>query len=82
MSTPMPRPCKSVSYTHLDVYKRQGVHSVKALAPRGAQNANQIDDRIGAGHSGLDRGRVAQIGLDGHDLADIAKRLKLSLIHI
>ena len=35
-----------VSYTHLDVYKRQGVHNVKLIKRNGITGRNRTDERI------------------------------------
>ena len=49
----------------------------KRLGAALGQDADQIDGDVGIAHRGLDRGRVAQIGLHGVDLADLAERLQM-----
>ena len=53
------------------------LHGVKGLRAALGQDADQIDGDMGIAHRGLDRGRIAQIGLDGVDLADLAERLQM-----
>ena len=53
------------------------LHGVKGLRAALLEDADKIDGDMGIAHRGLDRGRVAQIGLHGVDLADPAKRLQM-----
>jgi len=53
------------------------LHGVEALAAALEQDADEIDHRIGVAHRGIDRARIAQVGLDGMDLADPAHRLQM-----
>ena len=48
----------------------------KVWRPRSAQDADKVHHRVGIGNGGRDGGVVADIGLDGHDLADIADGLE------
>jgi len=45
--------------------------------PALGKNADEIDGEVGIAHRGLDGGRIAQIGLHGVDLADLAERLQV-----
>ena len=68
-------PCRSGGLGH-----RRGALGLdrgKGLAPGGVEDAHEIDHRVRSGHGGGDRGRVAQVGLDDFDLADIAHHLDL-----
>ena len=60
-----------------DRFRALGLHGVKGLRAALGQDADQIDGDMGIAHRGLDRGRVAQIGLHGVDLADPAERLQV-----
>src|SRR5262249_34692757 len=42
------------------------------------QDADEVDQRLGAARGGLDRVRVAKIGLHGMDLADAPERLQVA----
>jgi hypothetical protein len=42
-----------------------------------ARDADQIDGNVGIAHRGLHRSRIAQIGLHGVDLADLAEWLQM-----
>ena len=53
------------------------LHRVEFLRAALGQNADQIDGGMAVAHRGLDRGRIAQIGLHGVDLADLAERLQM-----
>ena len=53
------------------------LHGVEALAARFEQDADQVDDHVGAAHRRLDRLRKAHIGLNRMDLADPAQRLQM-----
>ena len=53
------------------------LHRVEFLGAGLGQDADQVDGDVRIAHRGLDRGRVAQIGLHGVDLADPAQRLKM-----
>ena len=55
----------------------RALHRVEGLRAAFGQDADQIDGGVGVAHRGLDRGRVAQIGLHGVDLADPAERLQM-----
>ena len=52
------------------------MHGSKALAAALEQDADQIDDDIGAVHRRGNRGRIADIRLHGMNLADAAERLQ------
>ena len=54
-----------------------GLHGVEGLRAALGEDADEIDGDVGVAHRGLDRGRVAQIGLHGVDLADLAERLQM-----
>ena len=54
-----------------------GLHRVEGLRAALGQDADQVDGDAGIAHRGLDRGRVAHIGLHGVDLADLAERLQM-----
>ena len=43
-----------VSYTHLDVYKRQGLHRNAGKVLRQAFSAGKIGPRLAGGHPGYD----------------------------
>ncbi len=53
------------------------LHGVERLGAAFGQDADQVDGGMGVPHRGLDRGREAQIGLHGVDLADPAERLQV-----
>ena len=53
------------------------LNGVEGLCAALGQNADQIDRSMGAAHRGLDRSRIAQIGLHGVDLAYPAERLQM-----
>ena len=61
-----------------DGLRALGLHGVKGLRAALGEDADQIDRDIGIAHRGLDRGRIAQIGLHGVDLADPAERLQMA----
>ena len=75
--SPEPAP---VSYTHLDVYKRQGLHGAGKAAAVNADSARAVQEMLcgGNGHSGT------QIGADVLIVYVIivAVVCELSLIHI
>ena len=50
----------------------------KLLASALEQDADKIDHHVGAARRGLDRSRVAQVGLHRVDLADPAERLQVA----
>ena len=50
---------------------------VETLARALEQDADEVDDDGGVAHRGLDRGRMAHVGLHGMDLADPAERLQM-----
>ncbi len=50
---------------------------IEALAAAFGQEADQVDQHVGVAGGSLDRGRVAQIGLNGVNLADPAERLQV-----
>ena len=54
------------------------MHRVEALPAALEQDADQIDQHVGVARGGLDRSRVAQIGLHRVDLADAAERLQMA----
>ena len=56
----------------------RALHRVEGLGAALGENADQVDGGMGVAHRGLDRGRVAQIGLHGVDLADPAERLQVA----
>ena len=60
-----------------DRVRALGLHGVEGLRAALGQDADQIDGDVGIAHRGLDRGRIAQIGLHGVDLADPAERLQM-----
>jgi hypothetical protein len=53
------------------------VHRLEALLAALEQHADQIDHHVGPAHRGLDRGRIAQVGLHRVDLPDPAERLQV-----
>src|SRR6478609_9345239 len=55
-----------------------GLHRLESLRTALGQDADQIDRGMRAAHRGLDGFRVAQIGLHGMDLADLAERLQMA----
>ena len=54
------------------------LHRVEALAAALEQDADQVDHHVGVAHRRRDRGRIAQVGLHGMDLADPAERLQMA----
>ena len=60
-----------------DARRARALYRVEALGAALGQDADQIDGDVGIAHRGLDRGRVAQIGLHGVDLADLAQGLQM-----
>ena len=54
------------------------VQGIERLASGRGQHGDEIDDGIGTFDGGADRIRIAQIGLHGVDLADIAHRLQVA----
>ena len=54
------------------------LHGVECLRAALGEDADEIDGDVGIAHRGLDRGRIAQIGLHGVDLADPAQRLQVT----
>ena len=54
------------------------LHRVEALAPPLEQDADQVDQHVGAARRGLDRARIAQVRLHRVDLADPAERLQMA----
>ena len=54
----------------------RGLYGLEALAPAFLEDADEIDDRVGACDRALDRFRVSQVRLDELDLADGSERLK------
>ena len=65
--------CNPVSYTHLDVYKRQEFQSIVFLR-------HDVYDLMMNQTS--DRGKSGQVSIDWTDRAKLAQVLYLSLIHI
>ena len=57
--------------------RARALHRIEGLRAAFGQDADQIDGDVGIAHRGLDRSRVAQIGLHGVDLADLAERLQM-----
>ena len=55
-----------------------GLHRVERLRAAGGEDADQVDGDVRIAHRGLDRGRIAQVGLHGMDLADPAERLQVA----
>ncbi len=55
-----------------------GLNRVKALSAALGENANQVHDDAGAAGGCLNRRRVADIGLNGVNLADFSQRLEVS----
>src|SRR6185437_2132973 len=53
------------------------LHGLEALAALLAQDADQVDDRVGVAHRGRDRARMAHVRLHGMDLPDPAERLEM-----
>ena len=53
------------------------LHGVEPLAAALEQDADEIDHRIGIAHRGVNRARMAQVGLHRMDLADPAGRLQV-----
>ena len=54
------------------------MHGVEALAAALEQDADQVDQHMRVARRGLHRGRVAEVGLHGVDLADAAERLQMA----
>ena len=54
------------------------LHRIEFLRAALGQDADQVDGGMAVPHRGLDRGRIAQIGLHGVDLADLAERLQMA----
>src|SRR6266481_9686556 len=54
------------------------LHRLECLCTALGQNADEVDGDMGIAHRGLDRSRIAQIGLNAVDLADLAERLQMS----
>ena len=73
LRSPLPVLCKSVSYTHLDVYKRQGGAGAGVIPEGVAELAFQRGDEGVGGGGGAELGGVG----DGQRQAG-----ELSLIHI
>ena len=59
-----------------DLLGAVGMNRIEALAAAFGENADQIDQHAGIARGGGHRGGVAQIGLDGVDLADPTERLE------
>jgi hypothetical protein len=55
-----------------------GLHRVKRLRTAFGQSADQVDRDVRIAHRGLDRSRIAQIGLHGVDLPNLAGRLQMA----
>ena len=55
----------------------EALDRIEALAAAFLEQADQVDQHMGAARGGLDRGGIAQIGLDRVDLADAAERLQV-----
>ncbi len=53
------------------------MHRVELLPSAFGEDADQIDQHVGVARRGLDRRRVAQIGLHRVDLPDPAERLQM-----
>ena len=53
------------------------LNRLERLSAALGENADQIDHDAGAVGSGLHRGRIAHVGLDGVNLADPAQRLQM-----
>ena len=56
----------------------EGLHRVEALPAALEQDADQVDHDVGVARGGLDRARIAQVGLHRVDLADPAERLQVA----
>ena len=54
------------------------VNSIESLRAAACKDADQVDDDARAAGRGLHRRRIAQVGLHGVDLADLAERLQVS----
>jgi hypothetical protein len=54
------------------------MHRTEFLTPALGQDADEVDHMIGPDHRLIDRLAEPQIGLNGLNLADIAKRLEMS----
>ena len=54
-----------------------GLHGVEGLLAPGRENADEIDRGFGAAQRGGERIGIADIGLNGVDLADAAERLQM-----
>jgi hypothetical protein len=54
------------------------VHGLERLGPRLCRDADQIDDDVGAFQRPRQGRGIAQVGLHGMDLADIAHRLQMT----
>ncbi len=61
-----------------DVGRALVLHRLEGLLAGGEQDADQIDDRVGAARGGKKRVGVAHIRLHGVDLADAAERLEMA----
>ena len=56
----------------------EGMDRIEALAPALGEDADEVDDGIGAVDGAIDRPAVADIGLDRLDPADRAERLEMA----
>src|SRR5262249_46704520 len=55
-----------------------GLHRLEALRAAFEQDADQVDDDVGLVDHRVDRAWVADVGLEGVDLADPAERLQMT----
>ncbi len=61
-----------------DLLGAEALHGVEALAAALEQDAGEVDHHVGVARRGLDRARIAHVGLHGVDLADAAERLQMA----
>ena len=53
------------------------MHGIEALVARRGEDANEVDGDLGVAERGRQRLGIADVGLDGLDLADAAERLQV-----
>ena len=61
-----------------DLLGAEALHGVEALAAALEQDAGEVDHHVGVARRGLDRPRIAHVGLHRMDLADPAERLQMA----
>ena len=72
----MRAPCAAAASATCSAPKR--LHGVEALAAALEQDAGEVDHHVGVARRGLDRARIAHVGLHGVDLTDPAERLQMA----